>query len=258
MRKPFAVILIPASALILMVATQLTASQLQAGAQKIPGPDGGKSVWDSVYAPTQADAGKGVYQDKCSACHGADLSGGRGPALRGDTFFKTWGNDNLGLLYGRMKTRMPRDAPASLKDEEYLNIVAYVLQANELPAGTRPLVADQVDQIQVYGKGGPEAPLFLLVDVVGCLTRSQDNGWILLNGSAPVKTKDPMASKGADVQKAEEIPLGDQTFQIVDPFIPPDPLNGHKVEAKGFLMKMFKTNDLSVTSLQTVAPTCEK
>jgi hypothetical protein len=156
-----------------------------------------------------------------------------------------------------MKTLMPRNAPASLSDEEYLDLVAYLLQVNEFPVGTDPLAADQLDQIQVYGKGGPTAvPDFALVGVVGCLTQGADNVWTVVNGSRPVMTRDPNASKDADLKKAEETPLGTQTFRVVDAYPAPDPHKGHKVEAKGFLMRAEKANSISITSLQTVASMC--
>jgi mono/diheme cytochrome c family protein len=258
MRKRVTVIGIPAVTLMLVLANRLLAGQLPAGASQA-GASGGKSVWDSVYTSAQAETGKAIYEVNCSSCHGSDLSGGKARGLRGDAFLRDWGADSLGRLYRRMKTLMPRNAPASLSDDEYLNVVAYLLQVNEFPVGTQPLAADQLDQIQVYGKGGPgSVPDFALVGVVGCLTQGADNVWTLVNASSPVMTRDPAASKDAALKKAEETPLGTQTFLVVDAYPPPDPHKGLKVEAKGFLMRSAKANGISITSLQAVRSMCDK
>jgi mono/diheme cytochrome c family protein len=259
MRKRFAVIAIPAVTLILILANRLAAGQLQTGTSQVAGAPDGRSVWDSVYTTAQADSGKAIYEISCSSCHGSDLNGVTAQSLRGDAVIRDWGADSLGRLYHRMKTLMPRNAPASLSDEQYLNLVAYLLQVNEFPAGTEPLAADQLEEIQVFGKGGPASvPDFALVGVVGCLTRGTDNAWTLVSGSSPVMTRDPSASKDAALKKAEETPLGTRTFLLVDPYPAPDPLKGHKVEAKGFLMRTEKAVSISITSLQTVASMCDK
>ena len=31
--------------------------------------DAGKSVWQGIYTPEQADRGGGVYAQRCGACH---------------------------------------------------------------------------------------------------------------------------------------------------------------------------------------------
>src|SRR5713226_2933054 len=100
--------------LILILANRLVAGQFQTGASQGAGAPGGKSVWDSVYTTAQADSGKARYEVSCSGCHGSDLNGGRAQGLRGDAFIRDWGADSLGRLYRRMKSLMPRNAPASL------------------------------------------------------------------------------------------------------------------------------------------------
>jgi mono/diheme cytochrome c family protein len=265
MRKRVAMVVIPGMTFALMLASELavgrpyaSALQAAAGAQATD-TKAAPSVWDSVYSITQADAGKLVYQESCSGCHGTDLSGGHARSLRGDVFLRDWSADSLDRLYKRMKTLMPQNAPASLRDEDYLNVVAYILQVNEFPAGTKALTADQITQIQVYGKGGPSfVPDFALVGVVACLTQAPNNTWVLASGSSPVMTRNPNASTGDELQKVADMPLGTQTYQVVDAVPEPDPNSkDHKVEAKGFLMSKPQRG-ISITSLQTVAATCGK
>ena len=100
-----------------------------------------KTVWDKVYTAEQATKGKVEYDTHCSGCHVKDLSGrdggGEGPELAGAAFTKKWDFQNLNQLFSEIKTRMPRDQPASLSAEAYLNIVTYILQANKLPGRRR-------------------------------------------------------------------------------------------------------------------------
>ena len=204
-----------------------------------------------------------LVTSRASDSHGGDkrpdLSSGRARSLRDDAFLRDWGAGHLDHLYDRMKTLMPQNAPASLKDEEYLNVLAYILQVNEFPAGSKALTADELGQIRVYGKGGPSfVPDFALVGVVACLTQAPDNTWVLVSGSMPVMTGNPSASTGDELQKAIAMPLATETYQVVDAVPAPDASSkDHKVEAKGFLMTKPQRG-ISITSLQTVAATCGK
>jgi quinoprotein glucose dehydrogenase len=98
------------------------------------------SVWDGVYTEAQAKRGMAAYEQQCSFCHLSDLSGeGFAPALAGETFTSRWEDGTLGDLFIIVKQTMPQDNPASLLDEEYAEIVAYLLKSNRYPAGEQPL-----------------------------------------------------------------------------------------------------------------------
>ena len=105
--------------------------------------DAGKTVWDGVYSEPQAARGKAVSEAQCAFCHGSDLRGqGFAPGLIEDTFATRWQDGNLGDLFAIVKGTMPQDKPASLTDDEYAAIVAYLLQANRYPAGQQDLRPD--------------------------------------------------------------------------------------------------------------------
>lgn len=90
---------------------------------------------EQVYTSDQALRGKSAYAQHCSSCHQADLSGlAQIPALKGDAFLAMWGK--LGDLVDRTHATMPPTAPGTLSQDTYLDIVAYLLQMNGLPAGT--------------------------------------------------------------------------------------------------------------------------
>ena len=106
-------------------------------------PPGQTSVWDGVYTDKQADRGRSQYQDNCSRCHGEDMAGkGDAPGLAGDQFMFSWGEKTLADLYSRIQTSMPTTAPGSLSVQAYVDIVAYLLQANKFRAGDEELPGD--------------------------------------------------------------------------------------------------------------------
>src|SRR5437879_1479263 len=108
-----------------------------------------KTVWDGVYTAAQAARGEAAFTSRCRECH-------RGGFFQG--FIERWREDKLSGIFNFISTRMPRDNPGSAKQSEYLDIVAYILSLNSLPAGTQELTPEVMGDIQVQRKDGP-APL---------------------------------------------------------------------------------------------------
>lgn len=94
---------------------------------------------EGVYTAEQAEKGKTAYQDRCATCHMPDL-GGRNewPQLAGDDFISSWKSRTTRELFEFVRDTMPPEGPA-LTPEEYLAIVAFMLQQNGAAAGTQPL-----------------------------------------------------------------------------------------------------------------------
>jgi alcohol dehydrogenase (cytochrome c) len=99
------------------------------------------------YTEAQASAGKEVYTAKCSACHGASLAGVEGPALAGPPFSARWetGRRTVEDLFDKIQSSMPFGAGGSLSNEQYLNIVAYILRSNGHNTGSVPLAAGNLN-----------------------------------------------------------------------------------------------------------------
>jgi quinoprotein glucose dehydrogenase len=95
------------------------------------------SVWDGVYTAAQAEAGAAAWEGSCAACHG--------PAANLDRF----DNQTLGEAFAFISTQMPQDDPGSLEKSAYTNILAYLLQYNEFPAGETALTQDALPTIQL-------------------------------------------------------------------------------------------------------------
>lgn len=98
------------------------------------------TIWDGVYTNVQAERGKAAYGLTCSRCHNADLSGSdRGPALVGDEFQSHWVDGSLELLFNTIRDTMPQGSANTVGDGEKIDILAFVLQGNGLPAGDADL-----------------------------------------------------------------------------------------------------------------------
>ncbi|MGB8800669.1 MAG: cytochrome c [Candidatus Acidiferrales bacterium] len=96
------------------------------------------------YTAAQAANGAKAYQKTCASCHGAKLQGGMGPALVGRQFWLTYAGKKASTLWSAVHTTMPMMAPGSVAANNSINIMAFLLQKNGVPAGTTPL-DDTVD-----------------------------------------------------------------------------------------------------------------
>jgi quinoprotein glucose dehydrogenase len=220
-----------------------------------------RTVLDGVYTEDQADRGKAAVETHCASCHQNDLAGGEGPALMGERFLSHYQDGDVGALFNRIKTSMPRGNIGGLSDDMYIDVVAYILQMNQFPVGRGELSVNLARNIKVVGKGatGP-VPDFSLVQVVGCLTQGTDNVWTLSNTSAPVRTRTPTEPAEADIQAAKAQALGTMTFRLlyVDTFkngFNPADHKGHKMEGRGFLITK-PDNRISITWLEMVDAAC--
>jgi len=217
-----------------------------------------KTVADGVYTEAQATRGAASYNTACANCHRADLTGNNGPALRDQRFARQFAGKDLKTFFTKTATTMPRNAPASLGDAVYLDIVAYVLKENGFPAGPHELTTEALDAIRVLPtqpKALPPVGDFSYVEVVGCLTRGPGRAWLLTHAGAPVATA-PNSSSNASSQAAA--PLGTETLHLVDAMAyAPDAHNGHKMYVRGLLIRMPEEQRMTISALEMVSATCK-
>jgi alcohol dehydrogenase (cytochrome c) len=115
------------------------------GVLQLPGQQGAAGP----FTAQQADAGRAAYQQNCSGCHAADLSGiGNALPLSGLPFTGSWGNRTVGDLVGFMEGAMPPNNPGGLGEQNYLNIAAFVLQSNGARAGNQALAGNSTVAIR--------------------------------------------------------------------------------------------------------------
>ena len=216
------------------------------------------TVWDGIYTAAQAERGRAVYESSCAACHGADLGGtSEARPLAGERFMQDWSEDNLDNLFGRIRRLMPYDDPGSLDEGAYVDSLAYILQFNEFPAGESELVAGAIAGVRVEGPDGPgPVPSFALVSVVGCLTAGADGDWTLTSSTRAERTRDPAASSADELTAIDAQPLGDRTFELMSAYPDPAQHAGHKMEAKGFLIRNPAGDRINLSSLAMIAERC--
>lgn len=95
---------------------------------------------NATYTEIQATQGGAMYGADCARCHGAQLQGAEGPALKGGQFDGIWRGGPVKDLFAFIKEFMPADKAGSLKDGDAVILTAFILKENGVPAGAQPLV----------------------------------------------------------------------------------------------------------------------
>ena len=221
-----------------------------------------KTVWDGIYTADQATSGNSLYTQYCVGCHAANLIGGASqgaPPLKGDKFMENWREDSLESLYTKIRTTMPRRDPKSLNDKETVDIVAYIMKENEFPAGAE-LTAAGMPQIQIQRQDGPKPlPNYAIIELVGCMAQDGDN-WTLTKATAPKRLRNSDKATPEELKAAEGRALGASTFRLQNfnmlGAFNPDSHKGHKMLAKGTLIRQSGSERVSVTELEMVGSSC--
>jgi alcohol dehydrogenase (cytochrome c) len=117
----------------------------------VAGPVSGQAKPNGGYTEAQAARGATVYTQYCVACHGASLQGESGPALTGQVLRAAYGGGSAAQLYDFISRQMPQNAPASLKQWQYLDVTAYVLSRNGLAAGSTSLAVETLGKVSLSG-----------------------------------------------------------------------------------------------------------
>lgn len=84
------------------------------------------------YTAAQATRGSGLFRDNCVSCHASS-------EFAGSSFVRRWTNRAVGDIYEFVLYSMPDDNPGGLPQQTYADIVAYILQLNDFPAGDTEL-----------------------------------------------------------------------------------------------------------------------
>lgn len=102
-----------------------------------------RTVSDGVFTAEQAARGAEVFREQCAACHGAELMGSEmGAPLVGADFVRGWSGATLWEFADFTNATMPQDAPGRLTAAELNDVVAFIFQSNEYPAGSDELMID--------------------------------------------------------------------------------------------------------------------
>ena len=223
-----------------------------------------KTVWDGAYNAEQAARGQAAYRQGCLSCHGEDFQGVAGTnaaVLIGDRFLERWREDDLGELFRFLQISMPSRAASTMTDAAKLDVLAFLLQVNQFPAGASELAAENLGKTQLTGKDGPKPlPNGTIVRAVGCL--SQIGGtWILERAAQPPRAHNPDDTSPDELKSSESRPLGDLTFRLPGldfaiPGVKPRDLRNHKVQIKGTVYRQSGNDRINARSLASLATTC--
>ena len=99
-----------------------------------------RTLDDAVYSRAQARAGKKVYEQHCIACHKRSYFREVLRAREGET---------LASLFEVMVALMPQNAPGSLSDREYVDIIAYIVSQSRYDEGKKRLRVSDLSAIMI-------------------------------------------------------------------------------------------------------------
>lgn len=120
----------------LYLVTCILVLAVEAGGQS-PAANGQRSTGQGVYSREQWMRGRDVYAGLCAGCHQAVTH-------VGPQFSTSWAGKKLSELFGFLRERMPKNDPGSLSEQEYVDVMSYMLRLNGMPAGVDELPADSV------------------------------------------------------------------------------------------------------------------
>jgi mono/diheme cytochrome c family protein len=104
-----------------------------------------KTSVDGIYTKAQADGAKAQFDKICAECHAFTVAAKKQAAdlpLGDEPFLKKWEGKTIDELVSVIVLTMPNDGSAVVTEAEALNLMAYVLQQNGMPAGTTPLTKE--------------------------------------------------------------------------------------------------------------------
>lgn len=203
------------------------------------------NLLDGVFSKPQVQRGKTAYARNCQSCHSSNLQGeGIEPPLIGELFIDAWREDKLFSLYDFIAIRMPKEGrkttPGSLTEQQYLDIVAYILDRNGFPAGAQDLTHEQLTSVQFVGLNGPAPlPQSAMVRFVGCLSGDGDN-LQLTQATEPFRVRVADETDEHEAGQSREAALGTAMVALTNvkqllPAVDTSALAGQKVQAKGVL-----------------------
>jgi alcohol dehydrogenase (cytochrome c) len=187
------------------------------------------------YTASQASAGRAAYQVNCAACHAPDLSGREGPQLAGANFMSRWGARTAGELISFTRATMPPGAGGSLPDQTYINLVAFLLDANGARPGERPLTAESAIALRTAASGQRAA--------------------YLQPGATPPANQPPAAPETRPENQARQAPRGITVAGEVKNYVPVTDAMLRSPDAGDWLMirRDYKATDYSPLNQITTA-----
>jgi alcohol dehydrogenase (cytochrome c) len=107
-----------------------------------PGWAASNEVGAASYLGAEASEGSKLFQQQCTNCHLRNLAGSDVvPPLAGGRFLSKWKAKPVSELAIKIRDTMPPEKPKSLTEKASLELTAYLLRANRIPAGKISIAA---------------------------------------------------------------------------------------------------------------------
>lgn len=116
----------------------------------------GARARQDAFTAEQAAAGRVSYLANCAGCHLRDLRGtNEAKPLTGSDFLAAWRDRGIDRLIAFMQAAMPPPPanPGSLGAQSYLNLAAFLLEANGAKPGDSPLMASTDTKLGAVADG---------------------------------------------------------------------------------------------------------
>ena len=180
-----------------------------------------------------------------------------------------WREDTVQSLYTLIASGMPprnepRGSASALNEGAYLDIVAYLLEGNGLPSGDRELSLSELRRIRIQERDGPRPlPSFSMVEVGGCLTQFKPGVWQLSMASEPARIRELGLPAEEELIASRAEPLGVREFDLqnisyVGRDFSPVEHEGHKMQARGILIRQPPSARIDIRSFVEVSPACDR
>lgn len=149
----------------------VSVAQVEEAVALVEAPRYERTIWDGVFTARQARDARLLYLGGCAPCHGSRLNGapdeadmGAGPPLAGATFLRDWNGRTLASLFEVARTTMPVRNPGQFTDQQYVDILAYMLSYGDAPAGNETLAPDLEALSEIAITATPQADITSRID----------------------------------------------------------------------------------------------
>jgi cytochrome c len=98
-------------------------------------------IWEGVFSADQVSRGEVTYGEFCFHCHQWNLAGNGDmiPAIGGPEFIALINGVNLADLFAFITEFMPLDNPRSLRPQQVIDVLTYLLDFSGFPTGDQEL-----------------------------------------------------------------------------------------------------------------------
>lgn len=115
----------------------------------------GNAQSPAQFTPEQVERGRVQYDEHCVLCHGENLNDGPfGQPLVGAYFRDRWAGHTVERLFNQMRQTMPPGQTNLLSRQDYVDLIALMIQANGAVASEEEIPTDNEAMAALFIPGG--------------------------------------------------------------------------------------------------------